>query len=330
MRRLARVAAGAVLVLLATPAPAADWDPTITVGEMYANGQHGWDGHGRYWENVDDAQLWEKGFRRQSCMMPMDARTSELPDHQRSGLDTCYGTISTGDESFTADGRTYNVIGFYHHVQTPEVVLEFDRVMDLAPLAGMSFTVGGNTYSVDDRYGFRTRSRTVVWATSDSWTTGANLKVATTSLDAIEATPPDLAVSSPSAAEGEDLAFVVTLAPSSAQEVQVQYGTGGADGAGDAEATATADADFAATSGTLTFAPGQTRKTVRVATLADSDATEGDETVRLTLHSPVNANLPDPAHGTGTIADAPPPLSAEWQDVPDSHRGRGEPFTVRL
>lgn len=218
-----------------------------------------------------------RSYRRQNCLMPTDERTSKLPDHQRSGLDTCYGTISENDESFTAGGKTYNVIGFYHHVQTPEVILEFDRVMDLAPLAGMEFTVGGNTYEVDDRHGTRTLSQLIVWATSDGWTTGASLKVATTTLDAIPTTPSDLGVSSPSATEGEDLVFVVTLAPASAEEVQVQYATGDAGTPGDENSTATADVDFVGVSGTLTFAPGQTRKTVTVTTLTDTNDAEGDE-----------------------------------------------------
>ncbi|MCY3875064.1 MAG: hypothetical protein OXF88_12330 [Rhodobacteraceae bacterium] len=58
MRRLIHPVIGAVV--WTAPVLAEDWDPTITVGERYALGQHGWNEHGRYWENFDDAQLWEK------------------------------------------------------------------------------------------------------------------------------------------------------------------------------------------------------------------------------------------------------------------------------
>ena len=71
---------------------------------------------------------------------------------------------------------------------------------------------------------------------------------------------PGLSVNDVTVTEGDsgttNATFTVTLAPASGQNVSVDYAT--------ADGTATAPADYAATSGTLTFAPGQTTKTVTV------------------------------------------------------------------
>jgi hypothetical protein len=54
------------------------------------------------------------------------------------------------------------------------------------------------------------------------------------------------------------------------------------------DGTATAPADYTATSGTLTFSPGQTRKTVTVDVVGEK-VFEGNELFWLVLSSPVNA-----------------------------------------
>ena len=63
--------------------------------------------------------------------------------------------------------------------------------------------------------------------------------------------------------------------------------------------TATAGSDFSATSGTLSFAPGQTSKTVLVPISNDTLA-EGDELFSLVLNSPSNGALAQAA-GTARI-----------------------------
>jgi hypothetical protein len=109
---------------------------------------------------------------------------------------------------------------------------------------------------------------------------------------------PALSVDDVRVAEGETAAFTVGLSRASTRTITVRYAT--------APGTATA-ADFTAASGTLTFAPGETAKTVRVTTIDDA-LVEGDETFRLVLSAPTNATLADDT-GVGTIADddAPPP-----------------------
>ena len=88
--------------------------------------------------------------------------------------------------------------------------------------------------------------------------------------------------------------FVVTLAQPSNQTVTVQYAT--------SNGTATGGDDYVATTGTLTFAPGETSKTISVVVLGDTVA-EGSESFLVTLSSPTGATVGD-GTGTGTITDA--------------------------
>ena len=132
---------------------------------------------------------------------------------------------------------------------------------------------------------------------------------------------PAVSVSGASAAEGDAVAFTVSLSAASSRQVTVEYAT--------SDGTATSGTDFTAESGTLTFAANETTKTVSVATTDDS-ADEENETFTLTLSSPANATLGDAA-ATGTINDndvSTTPLTASFSDMPASHAG-GE-FTFGL
>ncbi|MEI7687531.1 MAG: cellulase family glycosylhydrolase, partial [Planctomycetota bacterium] len=90
--------------------------------------------------------------------------------------------------------------------------------------------------------------------------------------------------------------FTVTLSAASASPVTVAYTS--------ANLTATAGSDYTATTGTITFAPGETSKTISVAVLADA-IVEANETFRLTLSAPTNATLAAASQATGTILDRP-------------------------
>ena len=95
--------------------------------------------------------------------------------------------------------------------------------------------------------------------------------------------------------------FHVTLSAPSGQTVTVPYAT--------ADGTAIAGTDYTATSGTLTFQPGQIDQTVTVPVLASSQF-KPDETFTLNLTAPTGATLGQ-AQGTATIHDtnAAPTLS---------------------
>ncbi len=100
---------------------------------------------------------------------------------------------------------------------------------------------------------------------------------------------------------GETLDFAVTLSRAAANTVTVQYAT--------SNGSATAGADYTATSGMLTFAAGETRKTVSVAVLNDAHD-DGGETLILALSNPTGARIAD-GTATGTIENTDP-LQRAW------------------
>jgi hypothetical protein len=88
-------------------------------------------------------------------------------------------------------------------------------------------------------------------------------------------------------------AFSISLNTASAAPVKVNYSTG--------DGTALAGSDFNAASGTITFAPGQTSRTILVQTKDDA-AGESTETFTVNLSSPVGATIAD-GQGVATIRD---------------------------
>ena len=106
---------------------------------------------------------------------------------------------------------------------------------------------------------------------------------------------PGLTVADAEVEEGQNasLAFAVTLSRSPSSAVTVDYAT--------SDGTATAGSDYTAASGTLSFATGETEKTVTVAVLDDSHD-EVEETLTLTLSN---------ASATGTSKNSDP-LPRAW------------------
>ena len=90
--------------------------------------------------------------------------------------------------------------------------------------------------------------------------------------------------------------FTVTLSAASTQTVTVNFAT-----ANGTTNPATAPADYAAQSGTLSFAPGQTTKTITIAVVGDA-IPEANETFFVNLSTPSNATISD-AQGLGTIVN---------------------------
>ena len=90
-----------------------------------------------------------------------------------------------------------------------------------------------------------------------------------------------------------DLVLPVTISPppDAGVTVRVDYATG--------DDTATAGSDYTATSGTLTFAPGDTSEEIRVPVSGDT-AVEPDEKLLVGLDAPAGAPLRD-GRATGTI-----------------------------
>jgi hypothetical protein len=114
------------------------------------------------------------------------------------------------------------------------------------------------------------------------------------------------AVNNPSVTEGGNLVFTVTKMGSTGNSCSVGYAT--------ANGTATAGTDYAATLGTLTFAPTQTSLTLSVPTTNDTEV-ENAETVLLNLSNATGGATIADSQGVGTINDndgnQPPVASAD-------------------
>ena len=106
--------------------------------------------------------------------------------------------------------------------------------------------------------------------------------------------------------------FTITLSGPAAQTVTASYQT--------VDGNALAATDYGAVSGTVTFAPGVTSRTVKVTTVADV-IDEDDETFSLVLGAPVNATIEDGV-GVGTIVDNDTSgLSVQDLSVTEGHGG---------
>ena len=110
---------------------------------------------------------------------------------------------------------------------------------------------------------------------------------------------PTVSVADPTASEDAgNLLFTVTLDVASGLAATVAYAT--------SDGTATAPDDYAATSGTLTFAAGQTERTIAVPIVDDAVDEEEEEDLTLTLSAPASAMFGSGAAtlaATGTILD---------------------------
>ena len=121
----------------------------------------------------------------------------------------------------------------------------------------------------------------------------------------------------------QDAVFTVDLSAPSGRAVSVDYAT--------TNGTAVEPGDYTETSGSLTFAPGETTKDVNVPVVGELD-TELTETFTLTLSAPSNATFAD-AVGVGTITDTDPDPTVSVDDVTVNEGNFGTTnaaFTVEL
>ena len=127
--------------------------------------------------------------------------------------------------------------------------------------------------------------------------------------------PPSIVVTDVSGLESSGtLSFSVLLTNANGTSVSVDYAT--------ADGTAIAGSDYTATSGTLTFTPGQTSKPVPVTIVNDALA-EDDETFTLNLSNATGGiAIADPS-GTATIQndDPDPTVSIANASVPEGDTG---------
>jgi uncharacterized protein YegL len=130
-------------------------------------------------------------------------------------------------------------------------------------------------------------------ATRTAGTTTNASAVGTATITDDDATP-TISINDVSVNESAGTAsFTVTLSAASGQTVSVGYNTSNVE--------AVAGSDYTSKTGTVTFAPGETTKTITV-TIADDALIEVSETFNVNLTTPVNATIADNL-GVGTIVD---------------------------
>lgn len=125
-------------------------------------------------------------------------------------------------------------------------------------------------------------------------TNGAVLSDPTGLCTLTDVNPTNFAVGSPTVTEGAALIFNVLLTRESTLTHAVSYST--------SNGTAVSPGDYTAASGTLTFLPGETSKTVSVPTVNDTTP-ESTEAMTFTLSGATNGATLGTATGTGTIQD---------------------------
>jgi Calx-beta domain/Domain of unknown function DUF11 len=142
--------------------------------------------------------------------------------------------------------------------------------------------------------------------------------------------PPAISIDDTSVTEGAapgtvNAVFTVTLSQASGKAITADFAT--------ANGTATQPADYTSNSGTLTFSPGQTSKTVTVVVKGDA-VDEDDETFTVGLSGLINlASVGNDTSGTGTITDDDPPPTISIGDVTVTEGNSGTTaatFTVSL
>jgi GH18 family chitinase len=172
---------------------------------------------------------------------------------------------------------------------------------------------------------------TIVWTINYGYVSslGRNLPMEAVKAHFLGGTSPppgSLAISDAALDEGpagtRSAVFTVRLSAPASATVTVRYAT--------ANGTAAAGSDYTAASGTLSFAPGQTSKTVTVVVRGDA-AIENDETFKVTLSGAVHSAI-SRSVGTATIRnDDFPALSIGDARKAEGHAGTTSAvFTVTL
>ena len=217
-------------------------------------------------------------------------------------------TLSLADDSIPENGGTTTVSATLSHPSSEATTITISAVAD-AYTVGSDATItiaAGSTANpadtavitaVDNATDEGNRSVTVTGSASNAQGAGPVTGAGLTLID--DDGQPSLTINAPSVAEGDSgsasLTWTVTLSPAGTEAVTVDYaeGTGG---------TAESGTDYTApASGTLTFAVGDTSRSITVSVTGDT-TDEPDETVVVTLGNASGATI-GTASGTGTIRD---------------------------
>lgn len=133
---------------------------------------------------------------------------------------------------------------------------------------------------------------------------------------------PSLSINDVTVVEGNagtvNAVFTVSLSAASGQTVAVNYAT--------ADGTATQPGDYTNTSGTLTFTPGLTTRTVTVPVIGET-VPEANETFFVNLSGAVNVTIAD-NQGVGTVSNDDVPVTVSPATVPNGSVAAGYSQTI--
>ena len=236
--------------------------------------------------------------------------------------------LTRGSRLSFADGRTAGGDGFSRTTAATtgnlgavttddgqQIVFGLDDAQPVATGAG-GFTESPNNAAAISSYGQPSISRRFIQFGTDR---GAFV---------YRASRPTYSIGDAEVVEGDTgtrLVFTVTLSQAAAETVTVGYAT--------ADGTATdADNDYEPTSGTLTFAPGDTSETITVPVNGDTDD-ESDETFVVNLSGATNATPATAGddQATGTIRDDDSPTETRPSvSIGDASAAEGDTGTTTL
>ncbi|MDQ3712260.1 MAG: FG-GAP-like repeat-containing protein [Acidobacteriota bacterium] len=210
------------------------------------------------------------------------------------------GTITVGGQTFTitqASGCTFTLSPTSASLPGNAGTGTFNIT---GSDTGCSYTVVSNASFITITSGSSgTGSGTVsysITANTGSVRTGT-ITVGGQTFTITQAALPTLTINNVTLNEGNNVItafnFTVTLVGASSQTVTVNFAT--------TNGTATAPDDYQSAAGSLSFAPGETIKTVTVLVIGDTEV-EPNETFTVNLSNPTNATISN-GQGTGTILD---------------------------
>ncbi|WP_319432275.1 chitinase [Mycobacterium sp. RTGN5] len=162
--------------------------------------------------------------------------------------------------------------------------------------------IGDATVETDENF-------TVTLSNPTGATIAGASAVGTIANDDVAVTPPNVSIGNANKAEGNsgtsNMTFTVTLSKAATVPITVDYAT--------SNGTATAGQDYTAATGTVTFAAGETTKTIAVAVAGDATV-EPTETFTVALSNATGATIVT-ASAIGTITNddtATPGGKAQW------------------
>lgn len=308
------------------------WNAEIVsrVGNVYTIRNAAWNG------TIPEGQVVQFGFLGGPTLDP-------VPDAFRvNGASTAPPppVITVADASITEGNSGTKLLDFVVSLSAPAtgpVTVAFATANETAT-AGTDYTAASGTLSFAAGETSKTVRVTVRGDTTAEATETMRLLLSNPSGATIgdglaigrivdDDTRPSIRINDVTVTEGDtgttNAVFTVGLSQAFGQNVTVRWAT--------ANGTAASGSDYRAASGTLTFAPGETSKTVSVAVIGDFRL-EATETFQVRLSSPTNATIADNT-GVATILDTDTAPTIGISDVTMAEGNAGQAlvtFTVSL